>query len=239
MTTAKLWVASAVVLLAGAGAAVAQTAKTGEAAPQPAGGGGAVALEAKAAMCAGCHEIPGYQATFPEVYKVPKIAGQSGKYLMSALQAYAKGDRKHPTMRSIAASLTEKDMADLAAMYEAMGGPRQNASPAAPPAPPAALKDRMAACTACHGPNYSSPTDPAYPRLAGQYPDYLQAALRAYQTDGNPHIGRSNALMRGQLVQEAGGQKKLLFTRAELKQLSEYLASLPGELKVADHSALR
>ena len=69
--------------------------------------------EKKIAMCIGCHGIPGYQASFPEVHKVPMIAGQNAKYIVSALQAYAKGDRKHPTMRGIATSLTEQDMNDI------------------------------------------------------------------------------------------------------------------------------
>jgi cytochrome c553 len=60
--------------------------------------------QSKAAMCIGCHGIQGYQSSFPEVYKVPRIAGQSGKYIASALHAYKKGDRKHPTMRGIAIS---------------------------------------------------------------------------------------------------------------------------------------
>src|SRR5450631_1054379 len=75
--------------------------------------------EKKAAMCIGCHGIPGYQASFPEVYKVPMIAGQNAKYIESALGQYKKGDRKHPTMRAVAASLSDQDMADLAAFYSA------------------------------------------------------------------------------------------------------------------------
>ena len=63
----------------------------------------AQAGEKKAAMCIGCHAIPGYQASFPEIYKVPMIAGQNAKYIISALSQYKKGDRKHPTMRAIAA----------------------------------------------------------------------------------------------------------------------------------------
>ncbi|MDP3828339.1 MAG: cytochrome c4, partial [Polaromonas sp.] len=55
--------------------------------------------ETKNAMCIGCHGIKGYQASFPEVYKVPMISGQSGKYIDAALHAYKKGERKHPTMR--------------------------------------------------------------------------------------------------------------------------------------------
>src|SRR5258708_36375695 len=87
------------------------------AAASPAQAGSAAAGEKKAAMCIGCHGIPGYQASFPEIYKVPMIAGQNAKYIVSALSAYKKGDRKHPTMRAIATSLSEQDMADLAAFH--------------------------------------------------------------------------------------------------------------------------
>ena len=208
---------------------------------QDAKAGDAAAGATKAAMCIGCHGIVGYQASFPEVYKVPMIAGQGAKYIVSALTAYNKGERKHPSMRGIAASLTEQDMADLGAFYEKQG---KDAAGTAPPAAvaqpvPAALKDRMAACVACHGANYSAPIDPAYPRLAGQHADYLYAALKAYHTDGNNLVGRGNATMRSQVVQEADGKKKLTFSNAELKQVAAYLASLPGELKVVPQSRFR
>lgn len=75
------------------------------------------AAEKKVAMCIGCHAIPGYKATFPEVYQVPMIGGQSAKYIESALKAYQKGERKHPSMRGIAGSLSDQDIADLAAYY--------------------------------------------------------------------------------------------------------------------------
>ncbi len=67
--------------------------------------------------CQGCHGIDGWRTAFPEVYKVPKIGGQHSTYFVSALKAYKSGDRKHPGMRSIAVSLSDKDMADLAAYY--------------------------------------------------------------------------------------------------------------------------
>ena len=79
--------------------------------------GNAKAAENKIATCVGCHAIPGYKATFPEVYQVPKIGGQSKKYIENALKAYQKGERTHPTMRGTAGSLTDQDMADLAAYY--------------------------------------------------------------------------------------------------------------------------
>ena len=194
----------------------------------------------KAAMCIGCHGIVGYQATFPEVHKVPMIAGQGAKYIVASLVAYQKGDRKHPTMRGIAASLSEQDMADLGAFYEQQAKGVGSPAPTALATPlPDALKDRMAACVACHGANFSAPLDPSYPRLAGQHADYLLVALKAYHTDGNPLLGRANATMRSQVVQEADGKKKLTFTNQELKQMSQYLASLPGDLRVVPQSRFR
>lgn len=71
--------------------------------------------------CTGCHSIPGYQASFPKVFRVPMIAGQSAKYIESALQAYKKGERNHPSMTAIARGLTDQQMADLAVYYSARG----------------------------------------------------------------------------------------------------------------------
>ena len=71
----------------------------------------------KAAMCIGCHGIPGYKMAYPHVYHVPYIAGQNAKYLELALKAYQNGERKHQTMRSIAAGLSDKDITELAAYY--------------------------------------------------------------------------------------------------------------------------
>lgn len=79
--------------------------------------GDAAAAKNKVAMCVGCHGIAGYKATFPEVYRVPMIGGQSEQYLVAALNAYKKGDRKHPSMVGIAAGLSDQDIADVAAYY--------------------------------------------------------------------------------------------------------------------------
>jgi cytochrome c553 len=76
-------------------------------------------------MCAGCHGIPYYQTAFPQVYHVPKIAGQSQQYIVNALKAYKSGDRNHPSMRGIAASLSDQDMAALAAYYGAPAGEKK------------------------------------------------------------------------------------------------------------------
>ena len=72
--------------------------------------------------CIGCHGIPGYRTAFPEVYPVPKLGGQHAAYLVKSLQAYRDGTRSHPSMQAIAASLSDQDMADLAAYYAAPEG---------------------------------------------------------------------------------------------------------------------
>jgi cytochrome c553 len=81
--------------------------------------GSAQAGNAKVWLCTGCHSIPDYRADYPLVYRVPMLGGQNAAYIASALAAYKKGERKHPTMRSIAASLSDQDMADLGEYYAA------------------------------------------------------------------------------------------------------------------------
>jgi cytochrome c553 len=81
--------------------------------------GDAAAGKQKIVMCAGCHGIPGYKTAFPSVYNVPKLGGQHAGYIVKALQGYKAGERSHPTMRAIAADLSDQDMADLAAYYSA------------------------------------------------------------------------------------------------------------------------
>lgn len=188
----------------------------------------------KVAMCVGCHGIAGYQASFPEVHKVPMISGQSASYIAAALGAYKKGDRKHPTMRAIADTLTEQDIADLAAYYGAHGIV-EGAAPAAEPAvqPSDRVRELIArnganTCVSCHGANFNTPNDGTVPKLAGQHADYMYVALKAYKgTHGN--VGRSNAVMSTQVKP---------YTNAELRDLSRYIASLPGELKTIPQSSL-
>jgi cytochrome c553 len=181
------------------------------------------AAKSKIAMCYGCHGIVGYQASFPQVHKVPKISGQNAQYIVAALTAYRKGERKHPTMRGIAAPLSDQDIADIAAYYEASGKnlPSKAGTALAPSSEVQALLTK-GNCMACHGEGLNKPVSPAYPKLAGQYPDYVFVALKAYQTTDNPNIGRSNPIM---------GAQARLFTHAELQKLADYVGSLPGDLK--------
>ena len=195
--------------------------------------GDAKAGETKNAMCIGCHGIKGYQASFPEVYKVPMISGQGAKYIASALNAYKKGERKHPTMRGIAETLTEQDIADLSAYYSVSGQAQAVELPAKPAQEPSAAVQALlgkANCASCHGANFAKPIDPSYPKLAGQHADYLFVALKAYKVDSNPKVGRGNAIMAGMAKQ---------YTNTELKAMAGYLSSLDSDLKTVPESNFR
>ncbi len=195
--------------------------------------GDAKAGESKNAMCIGCHGIVSYKASFPEVYQVPMISGQTAKYISSSLYAYQKGERKHPSMRGIAQSLTDQDIADLSAYYSTSGVVAGAEAPAKPVKVASAEVQALlnkANCASCHGANFSTPIDPSYPKIAGQHADYLFVALKAYKVDNNPKVGRANAIMAGMAKQ---------YTNAELKLLAKYLASVEGELKTVQHGRFR
>ncbi|MDO8905098.1 MAG: c-type cytochrome [Hydrogenophaga sp.] len=185
--------------------------------------------KSKAEMCIGCHGIPGYQNSFPEIHKVPKISGQSGSFIASSLAAYKKGDRKHPTMRGIAASLSDQDMADLAAFYASHADKTAPETPRTASVEVAALIEK-GACASCHGANFSTPIDPSYPKLGGQHADYLFVALKAYTVEGNNFVGRSNGIMAGIAKQ---------YSPAEMRAIAKYLSTVEGELKVVPQSRFR
>lgn len=186
----------------------------------------------KIAMCIGCHGIVGYQASFPEIHKVPMISGQSAKYISAALVAYQKGERKHPTMRGIAESLSEKDIADVAAYYEQHGktGAELPAKPGREPSVQVAELLKKGACVSCHGDNFAKPIDPSYPKIAGQHADYLFVALKSYKVEKNANVGRGNAIMGGVAKQ---------FTNAELKALANYVSGLDSDLHTVPQSRFR
>ena len=99
-------------------AAIAQSAAAQDTKTVTSGSSGTVA---PVSMCIGCHAIPGYQASFPYVYRVPKIGGQSQQYLEAALKAYRQGARNHPSMAAVAKGLTDEQISAVAAYYAARG----------------------------------------------------------------------------------------------------------------------
>ena len=86
------------------------------------------------------------------------------------------------------------------------------------------------ACVSCHGANFAQPINASYPKIAGQHADYLYVALKAYKTEKNPKVGRSNAVMAGVAKQ---------FTNAELKAMAGYIASRDGDLQVVPQPRFR
>lgn len=134
--------------------------------------------------CHGCHGVPDYKNAYPN-YRVPKLGGQNAGYIVSALNAYANGERPHATMHAQAATLTAEERADIAAFLEAEGGlPSKDVAGTPPPA--------TQTCVACHGADGAKTVAPDYPKLAGQPADYLVHALRGYKSGQ-----RKNPIMAG------------------------------------------
>ncbi len=79
-------------------------------------------------------------------------------------------------------------------------------------------------CVSCHGVGLNAPILPVYPKLAGQYADYLYYALKAYKVGGsNAQYGRNNAIM---------GSQVQAFSDADMQDIAAYLASLPGNFVI-------
>lgn len=86
---------------------------------------------------------------------------------------------------------------------------------------PAAAAEKAKTCAACHGPDGNTPIDPQYPKLAGQYEDYLAKALKDYRSGA-----RKNLVMQGQ----AGP-----LTDAEIANLAAFFASKDGDIQDLSH----
>ena len=133
-----------------------------------------------AETCKGCHGVPESHNAYPS-YHVPKLGGQKADYIEVALQGYRRGTRSHVTMQAQAASLSDQDIADVAAYFAAREGePELGRSSAS------ALEieegSRVAtACVQCHG-QAGIADAPQWPDLAGQHESYLLQALHQYQT---------------------------------------------------------
>lgn len=172
-------------------------------------------------VCASCHAADG-NSTAPAN---PKIAGQVAEYLHKQLvdfkaQQGKKPARESPIMMGMVANLSEADMKGLAAFYAG-----QKLKPAA-----AADKNLAAlgqkiwrggnaangvpACAGCHGP--AGAGMPAqYPRLAGQYAEYIASQLKAFKEGGRAND--PNGMMRGVAAR---------MSEREIRAVAEYAAGL-------------
>jgi cytochrome c553 len=156
--------------------------------------------------CLGCHGIENYKNAYPN-YSVPRLGGQHAAYIVAALAEYDAKARWHPTMRGLAATLSDQDKADIAAYFE-------GAEPVASTGTTVGtLPEAGQACVACHGPDGVGIL-PEYPILAGQYEDYLRQALRDYRAGK-----RQNAIMNGFAA---------ALTDADIRALAAYFARQPG-----------
>jgi len=157
--------------------------------------------------CLGCHGIDGYRNAYPS-YRVPKLGGQKAAYLEIALQGYRQDKRSHPTMTGQASSLSDQDIANVAAYFASIGG----GTVAAGGSKGVSL-DKAQACTACHGQNGVS-VNALWPTLAGQHEDYLVQALSSYR-DGS----RTDPVMSAQAA---------LIAAEDVAILAKYFAGLDG-----------
>ena len=157
--------------------------------------------------CLGCHGIEGYRNAYPS-YRVPKLGGQKAGYLEIALKGYRSGMRQHPTMVAQATSLSDQQIADVAAYLASI-----NNETVAEGGTQGASYDKAAACTACHGQNGIS-VNAAWPTLAGQHEDYLLNSLKQYRNGM-----RKDPVMTAQAA---------LLADEDLPKLARYFAGLEG-----------
>ncbi|WP_092401923.1 MULTISPECIES: c-type cytochrome [Candidatus Ichthyocystis] len=146
--------------------------------------GNAQAGFVKSQMCQGCHNITGYHYNFPRRYSVPYLGGQFAKYIESALKSYAGKQRPTKSMIVAAMSLSQQDMQDIAAYYQAqkkvdIQPPTDNTS-GIEIAKGYSIYKKLA-CASCHG-EVGTPSSDEYPVLAHQRQDYLESALLDYRS---------------------------------------------------------
>jgi cytochrome c553 len=174
-----------------------------------------------AAVCAACHGPDGNSPLAAN----PKLAGQHPEYLFKQLKNFRAADGKQPErvhaiMNSMIAAYDEGQMRDLAAYYAAQtlkGEAAKNRETIALGQKLFRAGDQakgLPACAGCHGP--AGAGIPAqYPRIGGQYPEYLEAQLKAFR-DG-ARANDPNKMMR---------MVGLKMTDAEIKAVSDYIAGL-------------
>jgi cytochrome c553 len=186
--------------------APASTTKSAPAGPDPVSAG-----KAASASCAGCHGETGIS----KIPGMPSLVGLSPKYLVAAMSAYKKSQRKHDMMKAMVGGLSDAEINNIALFYAA-----QKPGKAQTPAP--GNQAAAAACAACHG-DAGVGTDSA-PGLAGQDAQYFVAAIGAYKSGS-----RADPMMKGPAASTSD---------AVARDLAAYYASLqpqpPKVSKVLD-----
>jgi cytochrome c553 len=162
--------------------------------------------------CIGCHGIDTAVNAYP-TYHVPKLGGQNGDYIEIALQGYRAGTRSHGTMQAQTASLTDQDIADIAAWFTSLdNAPATGISSASADAILAGEQKSMT-CQSCHGTDGRA-VSPQWPNLGGQHQSYLLESLKQYQ-----RADRTDPVM-GPLVSQLDEET--------LRQLASFYAAQAG-----------
>lgn len=150
--------------------------------------------KAKTASCVSCHGEHG-NSTMP---MFPKLAGQNSVYIANQLKAFKSGERKDPMMGTLAMTLTDNDIVDIANYYadqkvageheEVLDTPEEKAEHEAliklggDLYRNGDLKREVSACIACHGPHGEGNLPAGFPALKAQHANYLIKALTDFQT---------------------------------------------------------
>jgi cytochrome c553 len=145
-----------------------------------------------AETCYGCHGIPESHNAYPS-YLVPKLGGQNAEYITVALQGYRRGTRAHETMQAQASTLSDQDIADIAAYFASLPGEGHAGRSDATAAQVAAGKEKSTTCVQCHGQDGVAAA-PQWPNLGGQHESYLIQALTEYKD------GQRNDMLMGPLA---------------------------------------
>lgn len=163
--------------------------------------------EELSSTCLGCHGVVSYNNIYP-TYKVPKLGNQHKDYIISALKAYRSGERSHATMKAHAANLSDSDINKIAEYFSSFKSSRNTIA-----SEDLQMIDEANSCVGCHGVDGNSIV-PTFPRIAGQYEDYLYQALKSYKNGE-----RNNAIMTGIAS---------TLNDDQMKKLSKYFASQQG-----------
>ena len=167
--------------------------------------------EELSSTCLGCHGVVSYNNIYP-TYKVPKLGNQHKDYLVAALKAYKSGERSHPTMRAHASNLSDSDIVKIAEYFSSIKYQEQVTN-----TDDIEMIEEANSCVGCHGADGNSMI-PTFPKIAGQYQDYLYHALKAYKNGE-----RNNAIMNG--ISSTLNEK-------QMKKLSKYFSSQKGMQKI-------
>ncbi|MGI9314184.1 MAG: cytochrome c4 [Halieaceae bacterium] len=184
--------------------------------------GDAEAGQAKAATCVACHGVDGNSA----VPTFPKLSGLGHKYLLKQMQDIRDGRRPVALMAGQVDNMTDQDLSDIAAFYDAQ--PRTGGT-ADPDKVSLGRKvylggiaeRQVPACSGCHSPTGNGNGPAGYPALAGQHADYVAAQLKMFRKGYEDPAGRTN-----------GGEAKIMRTTAfrmsdmEIEAVASYIAGL-------------